>query len=713
MFVFSSRASVPLDGAFFTPSGLSGTALIQTLAALSRDLAASSPLQRRNSRSLLRCLKILSSLFESLLHDEELTDLSFSSSADLCFKELYVLVYRAKALLHYCSHSGRLWLLIQSRRVSGYFHDLCRDISTLLDILPLGDLKSLAGETREQVELLRRQLRDSKLYLDPREEMLRLRVLSFLDGFENDCVPDWTDLREAFIRRLGIRSAGACRAEVDFLEERIHVDDREDDDVDPAVMSAMAALARYCRFALFGFQEDEVDGNGRTMKKSQVSHEVTEQSISIPKDFCCPISLDLMRDPVIISSGQTYDRESITRWMDEGHCTCPNSGQTLSHTRLVPNRALRSLISQWCAANAVVYDCPETGSEIALAAASSKAAAGATRATVDLLVRLLSDGSEESKTVAVRELRFLAKIGKENRACIAEAGAIPLLHLLLCSSNPITQENTVTSILNLSILDRNKNLIMAERGCLRSIVYVLRSGWTTEARENAAATLFSLSAIHDYKKMIMQEPGAVESLAELLTVGSSRGKKDAVTALFNLSTHPESGEKMVSSGAVSALVSSLGTEGVAEEAAGALAMLMRQVMVAGVVGRDDKAVAGLVRLMRSGSPRAKENAVAALNEMCRSGGTALTQRVANTPALGGLIQTLLFTGTKRARRKAASLARMCQRCEPVPAPMTLGGGWGIEYVLGRSGTMGRGSGIGGGGSDVPVSGLVAISVPVL
>ncbi|KAH0463115.1 hypothetical protein IEQ34_007697 [Dendrobium chrysotoxum] len=65
----------------------------------------------------------------------------------------------------------------------------------------------------------------------------------------------------------------------------------------------------------------------------------------IPKDFCCPISLDLMRDPLITSFSQTYDRASITQWIDEGHYTCPNSGQMLSHTRLMPNRAFRNLIA--------------------------------------------------------------------------------------------------------------------------------------------------------------------------------------------------------------------------------------------------------------------------------------------------------------------------------------------------------------------------------
>ena len=33
----------------------------------------------------------------------------------------------------------------------------------------------------------------------------------------------------------------------------------------------------------------------------------------IPKEFICPISLEIMKDPVIMSDGQTYDRESITK----------------------------------------------------------------------------------------------------------------------------------------------------------------------------------------------------------------------------------------------------------------------------------------------------------------------------------------------------------------------------------------------------------------
>ncbi|KAM2043587.1 hypothetical protein TB1_036260 [Malus domestica] len=38
-----------------------------------------------------------------------------------------------------------------------------------------------------------------------------------------------------------------------------------------------------------------------------------------PDDFKCPTSLEIMSDPVILSSGHTFDRASIQRWLDAGH----------------------------------------------------------------------------------------------------------------------------------------------------------------------------------------------------------------------------------------------------------------------------------------------------------------------------------------------------------------------------------------------------------
>ena len=680
--------------AFLAPVDLSDVALVQTLISVANEIVScfskrSFFFQRKNSRSLIRKVEVFQLLLE-YLRDSQSGSSCLPPTAVLCLKELYLLLYRSKILLDYCAQSSKLWLLLQNHSISAHFHDLNQEISTIMDVFPVKDVL-LSKDVREQVELLQKQSRRAKLFIDMKDDALRVRFFSFLDEFENGRLPDSAELRSFYVEKLQIVDAASCRSEIEGLEEQIV---NHEGDIEPtiSVLNGLVAMTRYCRFLLFGFEEDELGferGSHKKPKRRLITQEIAETFLTVPKDFCCPISLDLMRDPVIISTGQTYDRSSISRWMEEGHTTCPKTGQMLAHTRLVPNRALRNLIVKWCTAHGVPLEPPEVMDamgEVFPSACPTKASLEANRATATLLIQQLAGGSQAGKTVAAREIRLLAKTGKENRAFIAEAGAIPYLRNLLSSRNAVAQENSVTALLNLSIFDKNKSRIMDEEGCLGSIVDVLRFGHTTEAKENAAATLFSLSAVHDYKKIIADEMRAVEALAGLLQEGTPRGKKDAVTALFNLSTHTENCVRMIEAGAVTALVSALGNEGVSEEAAGALALIVRQPIGAKAVVNEESAVAGLIGMMRCGTPRGKENAVAAMLELCRSGGAAATERVVKAPALAGLLQTLLFTGTKRARRKAASLARVFQRCEHASVHY---GGLGIGYAFAGNSTTTR------------------------
>ncbi|KAI3466770.1 hypothetical protein Pfo_023433 [Paulownia fortunei] len=713
--IFSSlrRRRSPSLEAFLAPVDISNAAVLETLRAFSTELVSSysgtnkkTPFfQVKNSRSLIRKIQVISVLLDAF------RDVGFSKTAStvfLCFKELYLLLYRSKILIDYVKGSSKLWLLLQNHSISGHFHDLNQEISTLLDVFPLNEI-NLSEDVKEQVELLCKQSRKSKLFIDKHDDLWRLKLYNLLNELDNGRIPEGTELHTFFVEKLGICNVESCRFEIEFLEEQIV---NHDGDIEPtaSVLNGFVALLRYCRFLLFRFEDEGELGkwNHKKTKKGLIAQEIADTFITIPKDFCCPVSLDLMKDPVIVSTGQTYDRASIARWMQEGHCTCPKTGQMLVHTNLVPNRALRNLIMQWCMANGIPYDPPENSdysSESAVAALPSKAAIEATKATAHLLVEQLANGTPRAKTVAAMEIRYLAKTGRQNRACIAEAGAIPLLKRLLSSSDAFAQENSVTAMLNLSIYDKNKSIIMDVEGCLGAIVGVLRYGHTTEARENAAATLFSLSAVHDFKKQIAQEEWAIKALAGLLREGTPRGKKDAVTALFNLSTHTENCARMIESGAITALVGALGCESVSEEAAGALALIVRQPSGAEAVGNEEMAVAGLIGMMRCGTPRGKENAVAALLELCRSGGAAATEKVVKAPALAGLLQSLLFTGTKRARRKAASLARVFQRSENASLHF---GGLGVGYAFAGNSAVPRDTSFAG---DVAMS--VSISVPVL
>ncbi|CAM9205658.1 unnamed protein product [Ectocarpus sp. 8 AP-2014] len=60
-------------------------------------------------------------------------------------------------------------------------------------------------------------------------------------------------------------------------------------------------------------------------------------------EFSCPITRELMRDPVIAADGHTYDREAIEMWL-RNHDTSPKTGQPMEQLSLVPNLNLRRLI---------------------------------------------------------------------------------------------------------------------------------------------------------------------------------------------------------------------------------------------------------------------------------------------------------------------------------------------------------------------------------
>ena len=72
------------------------------------------------------------------------------------------------------------------------------------------------------------------------------------------------------------------------------------------------------------------------------------------EELRCPISLQLMYDPVVIASGQTYERACIEKWFDSGNTTCPKTRKQLPHLSMTPNYCIKGLIASWCEQNGVL-----------------------------------------------------------------------------------------------------------------------------------------------------------------------------------------------------------------------------------------------------------------------------------------------------------------------------------------------------------------------
>ncbi|KAL8117682.1 hypothetical protein AgCh_015527 [Apium graveolens] len=572
-------------------------------------------------------------------------------------------------------------------------------------------------------------------------------------------------------------------------------------------------------------------------------------TVQIPADFCCPLSLELMTDPVIVASGQTYERAFIRKWIDLGLTVCPKTRQVLAHTNLIPNYTVKALVAHWCeskgvklpdpmrsmnlnipssllkhAASGAPRDLqmaadpthssgspgknlisssvtsregtspshPRSSSEDSLSeeaenghgldrdsmsprrsenrqanlgdksldlgsqstmsptgelpnvlrtngpvsqvhnrsssasstlsnanfsqgipsdsndassqayghddsgeltserqaaatlssaqkepefsprfetrsrtqsiwrrpsdrfvprivsspAVETRAIPSAVETQIQKMVHDLSSTPMEVQRDATAELRLLAKHNMDNRIVIANNGGIPLLVNLLRSTDPTTQENAVTALLNLSINDNNKAAI-GNADAIEPLIYVLQSG-TPEAKENSAATLFSLSVIEDNKVKIGRS-GAIQPLVDLLGHGTPRGKKDAATALFNLSIFHENKARIVQAGAVKYLVELMDpAAGMVDKAVAVLSNLATIHEGRAAIGQEG-GIPVLVEVVELGSARGKENAAAALLQLCTN-----SSRFCNTVLQEGAVPPLVAlsqSGTPRAKEK--------------------------------------------------------------
>mmetsp|Transcript_3799 Transcript_3799/g.9493 ORF Transcript_3799/g.9493 Transcript_3799/m.9493 type:complete len:509 (-) Transcript_3799:566-2092(-) len=80
------------------------------------------------------------------------------------------------------------------------------------------------------------------------------------------------------------------------------------------------------------------------------SHARSSRNADVDPLFVCPITQEVMVDPVIAADGQTYDRAAITEWFTR-HDTSPMTMVAVPNKNLIPNHALRSAIMEATSGN--------------------------------------------------------------------------------------------------------------------------------------------------------------------------------------------------------------------------------------------------------------------------------------------------------------------------------------------------------------------------
>lgn len=342
--------------------------------------------------------------------------------------------------------------------------------------------------------------------------------------------------------------------------------------------------------------------------------------ISIPSFFRCPISLDVMKSPVSLSTGVTYDRSSIQRWLDGGNNTCPATMQVLQTKDLVPNHTLQRLIQIWSDS---VNTCPPTTK------LPSNLVTQAEAKSLIHQLRVFSTANPSSSIdVLSQTLSKLILFGKHSEDnCNFLAADSDLLRIILCMFTryvQLTEKILQLMCLVLKSYNAKNDLIIPDGDqFVKSLMVNLVEGRTVWVKITAMKILKLLSDLRtEFKNLISENEGIYAGLLSLIC-DSKAGEEDiehCLQCLISIATPKRNRVKLVRAGAVAVLATAL-HEGELNHVLTEMILKLVELMSTCKEGRreicgNEKCVEAILGKMLKVSTLATEYAVTTLWSLC-------------------------------------------------------------------------------------------------
>ncbi|KAF6154886.1 hypothetical protein GIB67_018323 [Kingdonia uniflora] len=263
--------------------------------------------------------------------------------------------------------------------------------------------------------------------------------------------------------------------------------------------------------------------------------------ITIPNLFKCPISLDLMKSPVSLCTGVTYDRSSIQRWLEDGNNTCPATMQVLQSKDFVPNHTLHRLIKTWS----------ETTTSPAMYRSLSR----------EKVREMIENGVEKWGLECLKKVAEFAEVSDENRSFLVKfdgfvAAMIGVMSNVDSKIGVLGLEQVIRVLeLVLDLIDKEELMMkLAKKGeFLGSIVLIMRRG-SLNARISSARVLEMMTINPESKLLVAEKEGILFELFRLIGVETDPVAVDVgLSGLVSLSMVRRTRLKIVRFGAVELL----------------------------------------------------------------------------------------------------------------------------------------------------------------
>ena len=316
------------------------------------------------------------------------------------------------------------------------------------------------------------QLENTEFSLDQTEKEMGEAVIQLLRKERNSDSNSTVELEifHQMAMKLGITSSKAALTErraLRKLSERARA--QQDRHKESIILHILHIMRKYSKLFRSEFSDDADSQSsapcsptvmGNLEELSSSSSPILEKSTVPPEELHCPISLQLMYDPVIVSSGQTYERVCIEKWLNEGHRTCPKTQQRLSHLSLTPNYCVKGLIANWCEQNGIhIPEGPPDPLELTQYEASvdsGKVNRHVLTPEYETLLLALGQGADlGEKLRAVEQIRLILRDDEEARIYMSGSGFIEalvqFLRLAVIEGDGFCQDAASMALFNLAV----------------------------------------------------------------------------------------------------------------------------------------------------------------------------------------------------------------------------------------------------------------------
>uniref|UniRef100_A0A1J3JUD2 U-box domain-containing protein n=1 Tax=Noccaea caerulescens TaxID=107243 RepID=A0A1J3JUD2_NOCCA len=393
-----------------------------------------------------------------------------------------------------------------------------------------------------------------------------------------------------------------------------------------------------------------------------------DEEIEIPPFFLCPISLEIMKDPVIVSSGITYDRDSIEKWLFSGKKnSCPVTKQDITDADLTPNHTLRRLIQSWCTLNASygVERIPTPRPPIC-------------KSDIEKLIKD-SASSHQNQVKCLKRLRQIESENVTNKRCLEAAGVPEFLATIVSNNDSENGFDSSTSLTDeaLSLLYHLetsetvlKNLLNNKKGndIVNSLMKIMQRGMY-ESRAYATLLLKNILEVADPMQIMTLKPALFTEVVQILDDQiSHKATKAAMHILVNICPWGRNRHKAVEAGTISVIIELLMDESFSSERRGPeMAMVVLDLLCQCAEGRAEflkhgAAIAVVCKKILRISQTASDRAVRVLLSVGRFCATpALLHEMLQLGVVGKLCLVLQVNGSSKTKEKAKELLKLHAR----------------------------------------------------